>query len=649
MEGHVTRLPVLGVLLAVLGVLPVQAQVAGRWKLTLDNPSGIPVHGELVLPDPSGSASGRLLLENRDSSWLAVRNVQTDATGTVSFGSVPGAQFRFEGKLVNDGLEGIVAVQGEGRYRWRGVRLKPDEEYYAALPRFRQRQIRIGSVRPNIVIPGRWLAAAAAMGEDPESNRAGYTELSLRAGLTPLTPDSLARFGLFRAMGLFRRPEMTQAAVATLERIRSNLQNDTAVARFDHLFRPGGRWQIDVHDVALARSRRPFPTLQWESLRPVLQASGLLDSDKPGVDVIPLALYRLYVLSRNDSAAYQVIEQTLRQSDGNGAALVISLVGSYEEASQWYVTALRFLLEERWIRTGTDRRSLAGLVGETWRTPVEAPEIRSRLYGYPEGAVRVGTTPRLVAAVLRAENATARDWLERHGPETLLSVVHRLSLPYDERTRLTAAGDEFRLSSVQQYARESFSGFLEPRDIILLDPSYEPLLALGTLIHEWQHILQEHARQADSVNGAYRVGSDQLTMTQLDPYLAEGFAEWLTEEILVPALGDFPLLAFGEAEKRVSLPQNDTHQLGYLMVRALARTLGNADATRQLLTRSVTDPLLILRDSRIGRSWSAYRGPDRTMARRTDPVLLPQAVFTIEDGEPDLVQSQIIAPYIPPP
>jgi hypothetical protein len=35
------------------------------------------------------------------------------------------------------------------------------------------------------------------------------------------------------------------------------------------------------------------------------------------------------------------------------------------------------------------------------------------------------------------------------------------------------------------------------------------------------------------------------------------------------------------------------------------------------------------------------------MGRRSEPAVLPMAVFTIEDGQPDLVQSRIIAPYIP--
>jgi hypothetical protein len=49
----------------------------------------------------------------------------------------------------------------------------------------------------------------------------------------------------------------------------------------------------------------------------------------------------------------------------------------------------------------------------------------------------------------------------------------------------------------------------------------------------------------------------------------------------------------------------------------------------------------------VRRAWVSHRGADRTLPRRGEPLLLPMAVFTIEDGYPDLVQSQIIAPYIP--
>lgn len=517
----------------------------------------------------------------------------------------------------------------------------------SSLPRFRQLQIRVEQGAPTLTIPGRWLAAAAALGETAGAMRTGYTEVSLRSGVAPLPPDSLSRFGLLRVMGLFRREELVTATIGTLEKLRANLPNDTAIARFDYFFRPNGRWQVDIHDVALVRARRPFPTLTWESTRSALGSAGLLEKEQPGVESIPFALYRLYVQSHTDSSAFRTTMLGIRGRDASAAAQITALVQSYEEAAQWFIAALRFLLEQPWVGSGAERRSPADLVAEIWGAPVAIPDIRPRPFGYPEGAVRIGTDSILVRSLIQPENAAAREWLDHHGTEELLATLHRLALPVNEQIRLKTGDDIYRLSSVRQYAGESFSGFLEPRDLILLDPSYQPVLALGTLLHEWQHILGERARQADRESGASRFSTEQLTLMQLDPFLAEGFAEWMSEVILASVVEEFPLFAFGETEKRLSLAQNDPHQLGYLLVRTLARTLGDVQATRLLMIRSASSPELVIRDPRVRRAWSAYRGADRNMARRGEPLLLPMVIFTIEDGTPDLVQSQIIAPYIP--
>jgi hypothetical protein len=518
----------------------------------------------------------------------------------------------------------------------------------ASLPRFRQLQIRIEPVDSGFSVPGRWIAATSAMGENTEAIRTRYTELALRAGLVPLPSESLSTVGLFRAMGVFRREELLRTATETLQRIRGNLQNDTARVRFDFLFRPNGRWQVDIHDVALTRARRPFPTLTWESLRPALVIIGLRGND-PGVETIPLALYRLYIQSHNDSAGYQSTLDRLRQRDAPGATLVTAMVSSYREAAEWYVTAMRFLLEQRWIPSGTSFASPAEQVRAAWGQAAPIPEIRARPFGYPEGAVRIGTDSGLVRTLVIPVNAPAREWLKRNGWENLLAVTHRLVVEWSELARLKVGTAIFRLSSVREYAAESFSGFLEPRDIILLDPSYQPLFALGTLVHEWQHILSERSRQGDPNGGAYRIGGDQAVFAPLNPFLAEGFAEWLTEVILESTAADFPLVSLGETEKRLSLAQNDPHHLGYLLARSLARTLGSSAATRQLLIRAGANPALVLRDPKVRSAWSTYRGRDQTMTRRAEAVLLPMVTFTIEDDEPDLVQSQIIAPYIPRP
>src|SRR6185436_3814435 len=113
---------------------------------------------------------------------------------------------------------------------------------------------------------------------------------------------------------------------------------------------------------------------------------------------------------------------------------------------------------------------------------------------------------------------------------------------------LDLSGQRYRVTSVGLAGTESFNGFLEPRDLVLLDPSYEPLLALGTLVHEWQHLLHEHLRDSAAV---FPVAGGPVRLTQLNPFLAEGLAEWAAEQILLPVSERYPLLRFGEAEKRL--------------------------------------------------------------------------------------------------
>lgn len=655
MEGHViegwvrsSRKPhpwisaVSALLVFAVGITPLaSAQITGRWKISLDRGPASTVMGELTLQDGAGGNQSRLLLETSDSAWTSVSAERIDSAGQLSFVAGFPEPLRFEGRLDGDELSG-TASDRHGRYRWRGIRLREEDEYYAALPRFRQRQLVIPA-EPQYRIPGRWLVAAARSGETSAAARSRYIEIALNAGLSPLPPDSLGTAGLYRAMGLLNRKEIVAADVRTLEQIRGALGADSIVRRFEYLFRPQGSWLVDIHDVALARAKRPFPGLGWESARPALSAAGLLDGKLPGVETIPLAIYRLYVLSHTDTAAYNATEQRIKQSDRASAAAVTSLMQGYDEATQWYVAAVRFLMEQRWLPGSSGRQSPADRVREIWGDPAPVPEIQTRLFGYPEGAERVGTGAELLQLMVAPENAPASDWVARHGAPALVEALHRLTLSNDDSTLLELANRRYALTSVGKYAAGSFSGFLEPRDMILLDPSYQPLLALGTVIHEWQHILHEHRRQSDLRGSGFRVEGKQVVVRPLDPFLAEGLAEWLSEVALAPAIHDFPLLAFGEAEKRVCLPDDNPHNLGYLLIRTLAKTLKDVPATLAVLIRAGTGPDEVMRDRRLMTAWSRYTGADRVIPRRGESVLLPQVVFTIDDGQPELVESRIIA------
>jgi hypothetical protein len=132
-----------------------------------------------------------------------------------------------------------------------------------------------------------------------------------------------------------------------------------------------------------------------------------------------------------------------------------------------------------------------------------------------------------------------------------------------------------------------------------------------------------------------------------DPYLAEGFAEWRTERALAPAAALFPLIMFGEVEKRLRLAQADStdpHVLGYLLVRAAADGQSNPGHLTGALLRRGDDAAAVAADAFASR-WARYRDtPDWILRSPSRRVLVPETTFTIEDNVADLVSTRIVAP-----
>ncbi|MGH7657066.1 MAG: hypothetical protein ACREL6_02450, partial [Gemmatimonadales bacterium] len=367
----------------------------------------------------------------------------------------------FEGVVSGDVITGDARGPAGG-YAWRSNRLKDNREFYAALPRFTQRQLRIGSADFEITLPGPWLAAAVESGTD-EIYRM-YAAIARSSGMEPLDRASLPHTGLLRAMGVYQRAEMKAAVSDVLAGIRDGIRDDTTRARFDLLFRPDGRWQMDVHDVALARVQRKFPAISWETAEPALRAAGRLSPDSTaGIAAIPLALYRLWADQRQDSTAVWPRDATSSAGAASTRAVDVLLDG-YDDAAVWYIQAMEFFLNEPWLPEGSNGRALIDLVAADWPSPVTSPTLAIRAWGYPEGSARIGADTGLVAQLVRPENEDARRWLDRHGPAELLVTLHRLPLDYGPATIMERNGGPVRLSSVGEYAAEAFNGFLEPLD-----------------------------------------------------------------------------------------------------------------------------------------------------------------------------------------
>jgi len=522
------------------------------------------------------------------------------------------------------------------------------------LPRFTLREIVAGCNDTLTRIPGRWVHAALAA---PPASRAtkAYHDAATRSGVTPLTGKALSAERAHHVMGLYHRQELTGAAQQTLAAIRATLPGDSTRARFDHLFRPRGEWVVDLHDAALAWVQSQAPQVGWGTVRRALAAAHWLGaSDSLAEEAVPRALYGLTVLAATDSAAFRAARSDLWRADSVSAAAVLLLLAGYAESQNWVVEALGFFLTQPWFPDGERGRSLADYVRDDWRgvgdsTVAHAlPEIRARLFGYPQAVPHYGVPPALFQRLVRADNVSARNWLERHGEASLLRTLRWLP-PGDSSLVLLQVGSEsIRLTTVPRQSRESLNGFLEPGDAIAIDPGYSPLLALGTVVHEWQHLLFRRRQLEEFTSKLPAREAAVVELPGIEPYVAEGFAEWSTDRILAPLVARWPLLALGELEKRAGLAQENTedqHSIGYALVRALAAELPDPAATTRLLLRNASQPSRVGTERALRRAWRAYAGkPDRMFPVPASKILVPEVTFTIEDDFPDVITSRILIP-----
>lgn len=502
-------------------------------------------------------------------------------------------------------------------------------------------------------IPGPWFRAAKAI--SPESLASlTYRAAASQSGLEPLEAGTLRTERSQHVMGLYRRTELLAASHRTLEAIRTAIPSDTTRARFDRIFRPRGEWIVDLHDAALAWARSRVSMLQWGSARQALTAAHLAGNDGlADPEALPRALYGLAVLAANDSLAFAEARSRLQQADPASVTAALTLLQGYTEGRQWYADAVGFFLLEPWIPHGTGQ-SIRDYVRAEWngafqiKIDMPVPQIETRWFGYPQAVPRYGVPQALFRYLINTDNQRASEWLHQHGERSLLRSLRRLP-PGDTSLALLWTGSEtLRLTTVSRQARESLNGFLEPQDVIDIDPAYSPLLALGTIVHEWQHLVFRRLQLENLARSLSGKAHQEIRLPGVQPHLAEGFAEWSAERILAPVVARWPLLALGELEKRADLMQRDAddhHAIGYALVRALAAALPDPASTTNLLVRSAEHPSRVSTHPALRRAWRHYRGaPDQVLRAPAYRLLIPEVTFTIEDGFPDVVGTRILAP-----
>jgi hypothetical protein len=471
----------------------------------------------------------------------------------------------------------------------------------------------------------------------------------------PLGGNVLAAERSQHVMGLYRRTEMVAALQSTLESIRSGIPSERVRARFDRIFRAHGAWIVDLHDAAFTWARTRAASITWEAARPALAGTHWLGSNagKAEPEAMQRALYGLAVMDATDSTAFAAAKAALWQTDSASAAAVLLLLNGYTEGQRWYADALDFFLRERWI-SEEGGRSIQDYVRQEWLAAygpnfdAPLPRIETRWFGYPQAVPQYGVPPALFQRLIHADNPPAFEWLQHNGQPDLLRTLRWLPQGDTSPALLHTPTETLRLTTVSRQSRESLNGFLEPDDAIAIDPGYSPLLALGAIVHEWQHLLFRR-RQLEQFAGS--LGNQPRSILRLpgiQPHLAEGFAEWSAERILGPITTQWPLLGLGELEKRADLNQrgpDDQHALGYAMVQALASVLGDPARVTQVLLRHADDPSAIAREPAAVKGWSRYQGArDRKLSSPTFHALIPEVTFTVDDGFPDVVGTRILVP-----
>ena len=627
-----------------VGVDGLRAQVTGRWRLILSPSPATEINGDLRLAESAGKILGTLLLDTSDSAPNEVTGTAPDADGQFEF-TVESSARRFVGRILGDQMFGTVfrgdLSDGTG---WLAERVDTAAELYIPLPKFRMRQLVLAGERSMVTIHGGWFAALDEAGIDADEMLDTYVELAARSGVPTANEPILRTYSYLQSMALWWRDSMLAAAQTSLESVWAGIQDDTTRARFDFLFRPNGRWQLDIHQVAAHRVQRKFPHVTWDALRPALELSGVQHRPlPPHTAVAQLLTYQLFVLSRTDSVAFATRLAEIRAVEAEAAGVLERMLTGYAEAIEWYPRAMRFLLETPWF----EGRSPADLLLAGWpdqAIDTAVPEIRTRLFGLPDGAPRIRPSDSFVGMLVEPLNWTAGRWLEEQGSSALLDALGRLPSEI-EHTVLESERGAFEVTSVAQLRHDRSTGFLEPESAIVIAPGYYPVLALETVIHEWVHVLQQRSRPLDTYA---RSTADAVWLYSPDPFVAEGLAEWYTELVLRPIVQRLPLFGLGEAEKRASMAvsrPDDPHLIGYQLFRLLQGAGSNSVELIDAASLSGQDVNALLEDySALFPDLESRNVRDKIFSVGTVQRIVPEVMFQIDGLSPLHLERRLTPP-----
>lgn len=603
---------------AVALVGPLTAQSAtGRWSLQVRSETHADRGDLRLLPD-----GARLLLESEDSAWLAIDALEF-REDRVAF-RVHGGR-RFEGIVTGDVMAGEVTLADGRRARWEGRRIQEGVARWPVRPRVVVRQLVVGSTDTVARFPDALLERL----QRPEALITEHARLATAAGFTPTSVAAMVAQAERRMLGF--DPEARNAARTLLELISATPAAD---ATFQGLFRTAdGGWRTDLHDVAWQYARQALThPIDPRTLGAALETAGL-DAGVPGDSLgLRRAVWQLRTRLRNDATRAEAIVQSVA-GDSAAATTLRALMAGYDTAEAWWVAAVQWLMHGRWLGGEGAWQSPVDLVSAFWEQGALAlPPLVPQVFGVVQAVPVIGGGA-LAMRLLRPDNAIAGEWLAiEANRRDALDAWRRVDLSAGMPLRVRDGDSTMLVASAAWLARSRLGGFLASRDAIRIEPAIMPVFAVGTVIHEWQHLLFEAARLADPDAGAVVESPWGLQLVEGNPWLAEGAAEWATEAILgqesVPSL-----LALVEAEKRLAIGAgipDDTHVLGYLLVRVGRNRTADAAELRRVLVSHLHDPVGFA--GALGLATATHGAGFPRPATR---VVIPEVRFTFDGGLAD--------------
>ncbi len=619
----------LGASLLLGGPLAAQA-TAGRWSLQVRGTLGSD-RGDLRI----AGDSARLLLESRDTAWqhLAI----TRDGQRITF-VVPGVA-RFEGSASGDLMRGTVVSHDSLPGTWEARRLPPGVQVWPVRPRVLVHQLVIGRDDSLALFSDLWRARTLSR----EALLAEHAALARDAGLPVGDLPSIVA----RAQPMILGLDATGRAVArrVLEGIAASPAADET---FRALFRDrDGRWRLDLHDVAWAAAARALGQreVSRDTVAAALAAIGALGgSDVDSLEVFHAA-WLLWERQRAEPALVRALLDSATDARRPGQRAVRALMAGYDVALAWWPQAVAWLMEHPWLRTGDTWSAPTGLVARFWEADTLAmPDLEPRFFGVVQAVPVIGTAA-LGRDLMRPGNAIGTEYLEATlGRREAMGLWRQLDFIEPTPLRLTLGPQTMVLASPAAITRSRLGGFLAFDDAIRIEPGIMPVFAVGTVVHEWQHLLFEAARLTGPDRPGIREADWGLRVVEADPWLGEGAAEWATEQVLLPAHEANPLFAAVEAEKRLAIGTglpDDTHVLGYLLVRAAMNRIDSAAQLRRLLVARLHDPVGMA--AALG-----LAGPSSIRIPRPNTLLvIPEVSFLLDGGVADGIQRRLIVPALP--